>query len=138
MTISNRRSPLEELIKAVVEAFSGFDSQLEIHCMDLVVAGKYDTAIRESMLVVETRMRTLSRSTKWGVDLVNDCFGQKSFFGSKISDESKRQGFRDLFAGVMSIIRNDYAHNFKSPNQQEALRAIGLANMLLEKLTSLQ
>jgi uncharacterized protein (TIGR02391 family) len=104
--------------------------------LTLVANRKYDTAIREAMLVVETRLRTLSASTKWGVDLVNDNFGQKGVFATRFRDDGERQGFRDLFAGVMSVVRNDYVHNFRSPSLQETMTMLRLANMLLEKIES--
>ncbi len=118
--------------------FDQLDERLAYRCRSHVIGGVWDTAIREAMLVVETRLRDLSGSTNWGTDLVNECFGQKGVLASKFESDSKRQGFRDLFAGVMAVIRNDYAHNFRSPDVQETLAVIRLANLLLSKLDTLK
>lgn len=118
--------------------FYSCDSQLAAICFDLMVAAKWDTAIREAMLLVETRLKNLSGSVKWGVDLVNECFGQKGILASKFKTDSERQGFRDLFAGAMQVIRNDYAHNFREPSRQEAIATIQFADMLLGKLSAIK
>lgn len=118
--------------------FSNLDRELVRRCEDLVVQGRWDTAIREAMLVVETRLRTLSGLSGYGVSLVNECFRQNGALSNRFEDESMRQNFRDLFAGTMGLIRNDYAHNFRTPGLFETITILRLAEMLLDKLDSLQ
>lgn len=129
----------DKAIKSYVlgDFFKGCDPDLEAVCFDLMVQARWDTAIREAMLLIETRLRKLGNSTNWGIDLVNECFGSKGTLACRFKSDSERQGFRDLFAGAMGVIRNDYAHNFRTPSKHETTSAIRFADMLLKKLDTL-
>lgn len=118
--------------------FAGFDPELISRCEVLVLQGHWDTAIREAMLVFETRLRQVSGSSKYGVDLVNECMSDKGPFIGKFEDDKQRQRFRDLFAGVMGVIRNDYAHNFRNPGRHETWTILRLTNLLLQKIDELK
>jgi DNA-binding MarR family transcriptional regulator len=115
----------------------GFDRTLRKRCFELILERRFDTAIREASLLLESRLRDSIGSTSWGVSLVNEAFGSKGKLAHLFCDDGQRQGMRDLMAGTMAIIRNDYAHNFRRPGYAETTALFGFINMLLERLNDL-
>jgi hypothetical protein len=114
-----------------------YDHDLLVKCFELILDHRFDTAIREASLVLETRLKQIIGSTSWGVNLVNEAFGSKGKLGKRFTDDSKRQGMRDLMAGVMGVIRNDYAHNFRHPSRTQTVIVIGFIGTLLDRLNEL-
>lgn len=124
------------VLKVLQKEILSWDDELKTKCSYLIVSRKWDTAIREAMLVLESRLRKISGSSNYGVGLVNDCFKENGHLASRFTNSGERQGFRDLFAGVMGIIRNDFAHNFRTLNQDESLEILRFTNLLLQRLES--
>lgn len=124
------------VLKVFQKEVLSWDDELIKKCSFLIISRKWDTAIREAMLVLESRLRKISGSSNYGIGLVNDCFKENGHLASRFSNSGVRQGFRDLFAGVMRIFRNDFAHNFRTLNQDEFLEILRLTNLLLKRLES--
>lgn len=114
-----------------------YDHDLLVKCFELILDRRFDTAIREASLVLETRLKQVINSTSWGIDLVNEAFGSKGKLSQRFADDGKRQAMRDLMAGVMGVIRNDFAHNFRSSSWSQTIAVVGFINMLLKQLNEI-
>lgn len=78
----------------------------------LLQIGKYDTAVREASLLLESSIKKFHRSTKFGQQLVdfhlNDIIKHNDDFYS-----SAIKCYRGELRTIFKYIRNDFAHNFK-------------------------
>ena len=65
---------------------------------------------------------------------MNRVFGKGGTLADQFSIESEREGYRDLFAGVVGAFRNPSAHKLIDPNPEEGGAYIGFVNLLLKHL----
>ena len=124
---------------------SGFDEELADRCFRSLATGannpkSWDDAVRNAGLVLEVRLRDVGSipNNRVGRDLVNDVFGKGGSLASKFSVDSEREGYRDLFAGVVGAFRNPSAHRFIDPSPEEGGAFIVFVNLLLKKLEDLR
>jgi len=123
-----------------------FDDALKQRCLPMLGAGAadpmlWDSAIRTAGVVLEERLRDvgkISDSNTIGRDLVNRIFGQAGTLAKKFTTPSERDGYRDLFAGVVGIIRNPSAHRLVDPTPEEGGATLVFVNLLLKKLELLR
>ena len=88
-----------------------FDHKLLERCFDLILGGRYDTAIREASIVLETQLREVIGSNSYGVDC--ECgVRKKGQLKDRFAGEGQPQAMRDLVS-VYGDYRNDFAHNFR-------------------------
>jgi hypothetical protein len=69
--------------------------------------------------------------------LVNKIFGKDGILASKFTVESERQGYRDLYAGIIGAFRNPSAHRLIDPTPEEGGAFIVFVDLLLKKLDKL-
>ena len=69
--------------------------------------------------------------------LVNKVFGKNGTLAKEFDSESEREGYRDLFAGIVGAFRNPSGHRLVDPNPHEGGAYILLVNLLLSHLERL-
>lgn len=111
------------------------DLQLTDNIMSLLESGHFDSAIRKASLTLTERLRLKYGilAEKDGKELVNEIFGQKSLFNSTMPKD-KKEAYRDFYSGIYGLVRNEYMHNMKEPNNIEAEYILNLINFALLKL----
>lgn len=98
----------------------------------------WDKAVRTAMVVLEERLRKLGRIEAinpgaTGEGIVNLIFGKNSVLAGKL-DEKQLKAYRDLYAGMMAIFRNPYAHRFIDPSPEVGGAIIAFIDVLLKRL----
>lgn len=120
----------------------GFDEELKTRCLPLLVAGGsdpilWDSAVRTAGVILEERLRDVGRISdpnRTGQGLVNAIFNNNGTLALKFMVEAERQGYRDLYAGIVGAFRNPSAHKLIDPSPEEGGAFIVFVNLLLKKL----
>lgn len=125
---------------------SHLDSELKKRVLPILGAGAadptmWDSGVRTASVVLEERLRDVGQivdSSLVGKTLVNNVFGDKGTLAGKFSEDSERQSYRDLYSGVVGLVRNPSAHRLIDPNPSEGGVLIVLVDLLLSKLEALR
>jgi hypothetical protein len=88
----------------------------------LIEAGMYDTAVRELSVLIESRIRSLTGSTAYGIRLVDEFFqgvASRNLLntGAKVLRGELRTAFK--------FVRNEFAHNVIELPHPRAMSLIG-------------
>ena len=121
------------------------DAELKQRCLPILGAGAadpklWDSAVRTAGVILEERLRSISGVTDpqaIGRDLVNRVFGKSGALSASFTHDSEREGYRDLYAGVVGALRNPSAHRLIDPTPHEGGAFIVFVNLLLKKLEDL-
>ncbi|MBD2256650.1 TIGR02391 family protein [Pseudanabaena sp. FACHB-2040] len=100
----------------------------------------WDQAIRQATTVLEERLRRLGNidainPTSTGDKIVNKLFEKDGPWGKQLN--GKHQAYRDLYAGMIGVFRNSYAHRFMDPSPEEGAAIMLFIDLLLKKLDEL-
>lgn len=122
------------------------DTEIKTRCLPILGAGSadpklWDSAVRTAGVILEERLRTVGQVQDprfVGRDLVNAVFGQNGTLAAKFQDDGERQGYRDLYAGVVGAFRNPYAHRLVDPAPEDGGAFIVFINVMLKMLADLQ
>jgi hypothetical protein len=122
------------------------DEQLKQRCLPILGAGSadsmmWDSAVRTAGVILEERLRDVggvSDANCVGQALVNNVFSKNGPLVPKFSVDAERQGYRDLYAGIIGVFRNPSAHRFVDPTPEEGGAFIVFVNLLLKKLEDLR
>jgi hypothetical protein len=125
---------------------TNLDEQLKQRCLPILGAGSadpklWDTAVNNACRVLEDRLRDVGSildANCVGLALVNKVFAADGSLASKFSVNAERQGYRDLYAGIVGAFRNPSAHRFVDPTPEEGGAFIIFVNLLLKKLENLR
>lgn len=125
---------------------TNLDEQLKQRCLPILGAGSadptlWDSAVRTAGVILEHRLRdvgVISDDTCVGQALVNNVFNKNGTLASKFSVDAERQGYRDLYAGIIGAFRNPSAHRLVDPTPEEGGAFIVFVNLLLKKLEDLR
>ena len=125
---------------------TNLDDELKERCLPTLGAGSanpkmWDIAVRTAMVVLEERLRDvggISNTGRIGQALVNDVFSGKGTLAGEFSTDPERQGYRDLYAGVVGAFRNRYAHRLVDPTPEDGGAFIVFVNLLLKMLEELR
>lgn len=125
---------------------TNFDEDLKKRCLPILSAGSsdpvlWDSAVRTAGVILEERLRdvgSIADPNRTGSTLVNDVFNQNGTLASKFTIASERQGYRDLYAGMVGAFRNPSAHRLIDPSPEEGGAFIVFVNLLLNKLEALR
>lgn len=125
---------------------SRLDDELKTRCLPILGAGGadprlWDSAVRTAAVVLEIRLRGvggIADSHRHGRDLVNDVFGNRGTLAGKFPVDSERQGYRDLYAGIVGALRNPYAHRLIDPTPEDGGAIIVFVDLLLRMLEDLR
>lgn len=111
------------------------DSELANNIISLVDSNNYDSAVRKASLTLTERLRSKFNmaSDKDGKELVNDIFGQKGKL-AEVMSKDKREAYRDFFSGIYGLVRNEYMHNLKIPDNIEAEYILNIINFALLRI----
>jgi len=124
---------------------TNLDTELKQRCLPILGAGSadpklWDSAVRTAGVILEERLHDVGRITdnsRIGRDLVNDVFGQNGTLAAKFANDAERQGYRDLYAGIVGAFRNPYAHRLMDPLPENGGAFIVFTNLLLKMLDNL-
>lgn len=124
---------------------SNLDNELKTRCLPLLSAGSsdptlWDSAVRTAGVVLEKRLRqkgAIDDLNITGQGLVNKIFNKTGTLANKFTVDSERQGYRDLYAGIIGTYRNPSAHRLIDPTPEEGGAFIIFVDLLLKKLDSL-
>ncbi len=119
---------------------TNLDPELKQRCLPMLGAGAadpalWDSAARVALVVLEERIRSvagIADPNRSGRDLVNDVFGGKGMLADRFENQSERNGYRDLYAGVVGVFRNRYAHRLVDPTPEDGGALIVFVNLLLK------
>lgn len=125
---------------------TNLDDELKQRCLPILGAGSadpmmWDSAVRTAVVILESRMRKVGGIVdegRVGRDLVNDVFGNNGSLAHQFSLDPERQGYRDLYAGVVGVFRNRYAHRLMDPTPEDGGAVIVFVNLLLKMLADLR
>lgn len=125
---------------------SGYDEEIKRRCLPGLAADSadpamWDSAVRNCGVILEERVRDVGGITDKklvGRNLVNGVFGKKGTLASSFDSDSEREGYRDLYAGVVGVFRNPSAHQFIDPSPEDGGAFIAFVNLLLRKLEDLR
>ncbi|MBD2296237.1 hypothetical protein H6G06_22830 [Anabaena sphaerica FACHB-251] len=123
-----------------------FDEELKMRCLPLLATGGsdpmlWDSVVRTAGVILEERLRdvgSISDPNLTGQGLVNKVFNNNGTLASKFIVDSERQGYRDLYAGIVGSFRNPSAHKLIDPTPEEGGAFIIFLNLLLKKLEALR
>jgi hypothetical protein len=125
---------------------TNLDDELKRRVLPILGAGSadpmmWDSAVRTAGVILEERLRVvggISDAGRMGLGLVNDVFGNDGTLAGSFSLDGERQGYRDLYAGVVGAFRNRYAHRLIDPLPEDGGAFIVFVNLLLKMLEDLR
>ncbi|MBW4490683.1 MAG: TIGR02391 family protein [Trichocoleus desertorum ATA4-8-CV12] len=99
----------------------------------------WDKAVRTATVVLEERLRKLGKTEAINPDatgegLVNIIFAGKNPVLSSKLDDKQLKAYRDLYAGMMAVFRNLYAHRVIDPSPEVGGAIIVFIDLLLKTL----
>jgi len=117
---------------------TNLDGEIKTRCLPILGAGSadpklWDSAVRTAAVILEERLRDIGGITdpsRVGQNLVNDVFGNNGTLAYKFPLDAERQGYRDIYAGVVGTFRNRYAHRLIDPTPEDGGAAIVFVNLL--------
>ncbi len=125
---------------------SDFDEALTKRCFPILATGGsdpklWDSAVRTAGVILEERLHdvgAISDSSQIGRSLVNAIFGKAGTLVSKFTVDAEREGYRELYSGIVGAFRNPSAHRLVDPSPEEGGAFIVFVNLLLKKLEDLR
>jgi len=125
---------------------TNLDSEIKTRCLPILGAGSsdpklWDSALRTAGVILEERLRDvggITDSARSGRDLVNDLFKKGGTLAGKFPQDSERQGYRDLYAGLVGVLRNPYAHRLIDPTPEAGGALVVFVDLLLKMLEDLR
>jgi hypothetical protein len=125
---------------------SGFDEALTKRCFPILATDGsdpilWDSAVRTAGVILEERLHdvgAISDPSQVGRSLVNVIFGKTGTLASKFTVDAEREGYRELYSGIVGAFRNPSAHRLIDPSPEEGGAFIVFVNLLLKKLEDLR
>ncbi len=112
------------------------DPELQARCLpaDKTDSKLWDSAVRTAGVILEERLRKLGGITDahlTGPNIVNPLFGKDGTLAKKFRVDSEREGYRNLYAGIVGALRNPYAHRLIDPTPEDAMASLIFVDLLL-------
>ena len=122
------------------------DPELKARCLPMLGAGSadptlWDSAVRTATVILENRLRTtggVADPTKTGLVLVNTVFGKDGSLAARFTVDAEREGYRSLYAGIISVVRNRYGHRLMDPVPADGGAILVFIDLLLKMLEDLR
>lgn len=110
-------------------------------CLKLFDDGHYSQATFEAFKYLDLEVKNASKVNDSGFKLMMTAFDQnnpkiKLTPLSSISEIDEQLGYRHIFAGVMSAIRNPRGHEIRLDSLEACLDHLSIASVLLRRLES--
>jgi hypothetical protein len=123
---------IEKQIKDWSNKLAYVDADLRREIAPLIRTRQFDSAIRKAFVVMKTRLceKFGIEQTIDGPELVNRLFGKSSDYFPDMN-AGTRQSYRDLFAGLFGLIRNEFAHNNAEPHLSDLDAVVANVNLCL-------
>ena len=143
---SNFDKPDTSFVKYITPLadISHLDNELQQRCVSLLGAGNnnevWDSVVRTAGVILEERLRLKGKINDpkvFGSGLVNKVFSSSGTLADKFDVDSERQGYRDMYAGIIGTFRNPSAHRLIDPTPEEGGTFIMFVDLLLKKLDAL-
>lgn len=124
---------------------NNLDNELKTRCLsilssDISDSKQWDSAVRTAGVILEERLRqkgNISDRNIYGRRIVDKIIGTNGTLANKFTVDSERQGYRDLYAGIIGAYRNPSAHRLIDPTPEEGGTFIMFVDLLLKKLDKL-
>jgi hypothetical protein len=102
----------------------------------------WDKAVRTATVVLEERLRKLGKTESinrdaTGEGIVNIIFAGKNPVLAGKLDQKQLKAYRDLYAGMMAVFRNPYAHRIIDPSPEVGGAIIAFVDLLLKTLNDI-
>ncbi len=125
---------------------TNLDDEIKTRCLPILGAGGndpklWDSSLRTAVVILDERLRDVGNIKDNNLnsrDLVNAAFGKHGTLKKKFQSESEREGYRDLFAGIVGSFRNPSAHRFVDPTPEDGGVLLTFINLLLKMLEDLR
>jgi len=127
---------------------TNLDEELKKRCLPILGAGSadpmlWDSAVRTAGVILEERLRDVggispSEKKSFGTELAHKVFSDKGTLAPKFSIDAERQGYQNLYSGIIGAFRNPSAHRLVDPTPEEGGAFIVFVNLLLSKLEDLR
>lgn len=125
---------------------TNLDTEIKQRCLPILGAGgidpkMWDSVVRTAGVILEERLRdvgNIADRSRVGRELVNDVFGQSGTLAAHFSQDAERQGYRDMYAGMVGVFRNPYAHRLVDPTPEDGGSFVVFINLLLKMLEDLR
>lgn len=131
--VARLRRELETIKQSPADLIS--DPELLRRCADLLTADRdFDRVIREGSVILEDRVRRLTKSQARGsVPVMQTAFSPNKPNALRISkDDQEQTGAMNIYAGVMGLFRNQGGHRLTTDvTRSDALRFVVMLDLLL-------
>lgn len=109
-----------------------FHSDVEFIVRDLINIRRYDTAIREASLLVESSIKQYHGVKAYGQRLIDFHINQIIVNNDKFQSAAIKS-YRNELRTIFSFIRNDFMHNFKEITEVECQAILARINSVYEE-----
>jgi hypothetical protein len=93
-----------------------------VRVQPLIDVGLYDSAVRELGVLIESRIRSLTGSTAYGIRLVDELF---KYAARQHVPNTAAQSLRGELRTAYKFVRNEFAHNVIELPRPRAMSLIG-------------
>jgi len=145
---SNFQAPDTSFVKYLTPLadVTNLDNELKQRCLPILGAGGtdprlWDSVVRTAGVILEERLHDVGKIAdlrRVGRELVNDVFGKTGTLAAKFSIDAEREGYRDLYAGMVGVFRNPSAHRLMDPTPEDGGAFVVFVNLLLKMLEDLR
>lgn len=128
-------------LRESIEATAGFDEELRQRCARFIQRGEFDSAVRKAFILLEERLRQMLDSPGLtGTQLANLGFNPRNGLLARYlsSNESEREGLRELYSGAFKYFRNQAAHKDAGYSAVEGRAIVSFINLLLLMLYEIE
>jgi len=105
--------------------------------LPMIIARKYDSAVRDAAVGLESRMKTICGTTSIGQKLVEECVGENGKLTHSKLSNAHRLELRAMFRRFFKFVRNEVAHNEIAFDLLSAARMVNKCSLLHDILDNL-
>jgi hypothetical protein len=124
-----------EVHRLITQSGDILKPQLGVRVTPLLEIGRYDSAIRDGCIMVETRLRELTGKHQHGQRLVDAFFDP--LLASDEYPSASLKTFRGEVRTAFKFVRNEYAHNLREITAEQCWAILWRLSNILDALDSL-
>ncbi|HYI01122.1 TIGR02391 family protein [Hyalangium sp.] len=126
---------LSALRKLMATQKEGLHPELRLHAGEIVKIGRFDAAVREGCVLLESRLKDLTKPSLYGQRLVDEFIAGLDDAGRYVSADVKV--LRSEIRTVFKFIRNDFMHNRRNVTEEQCWSILVRISSILRCLDSL-